>query len=119
MNINKGVYTSSYLSNFTIPLKKWHKVQEEYIEIVETDIPYIYTERTNVGLLAAAFYRSKWVALEEYGVTKNRKDDNPYSGRADLYVADAANNFVIEFKKIEVSLTNGVKSTTIKHINTS
>lgn len=75
-------------------LHEWMFMMQKYHKVTE-DAPYWYTERANVGLLAAAAWRCGYVALEEYGDTKRRAkadaqsaaaDTRDYSGRIDLWI---------------------------------
>ena len=74
--------------NKTAPLQHWAFLLEEWILLLKRycrfmgdDAPYFYSERANIGVLAAAAWRAGWVALEEFGIRKHTKQ----KGRADLW----------------------------------
>jgi hypothetical protein len=76
--------------------RAWDKQLAEYENGLYDDLPYWYSERTNIGVLAAAALRlSGVVALEEYPI---RRGDRP--GRADLGLYDswAERSYDFEFK---------------------
>jgi len=83
-------------------LRQWVKIMSEYSNAVSTteggDAPYQYTERANIGLLAAAAWRTKgWVALEEFQKDKHH-DDGVKNGRADLWVYNGNKSYLVEAK---------------------
>lgn len=49
------------------------------------DLPYFYTERTDIGLLSAAAHEMGAVPIEEYSADKG-KGARRYTGRADLWI---------------------------------
>ncbi len=67
-------------------LVNWDKTLTYFEKIMTTeDLPYIYGERTNIGLLATAASKTGFITLEEYAVQKrHEKQDKP--GRADLWL---------------------------------
>lgn len=78
------------------------KVFDEYLQYAD-DLPWIYTERSIVGLLTAAAFRADCVALEEY--QEDRKDDKPM-GRADWWMGtkeEPMNEILVEAKQMWLS----------------
>jgi hypothetical protein len=76
--------------------RAWHRQLAEFEGRLYDDLPYWYSERTNVGLLAAAALRLKSIVpLEEYPIRRGDK-----AGRADLGLYDARNerSYDFEFK---------------------
>jgi hypothetical protein len=76
--------------------RAWHSQLVEYESCLSDDLPYWYSERTNIGVLAAAALRLRGVvALEEYPI---RQGDR--AGRADLgpYDSRAERSYDFEFK---------------------
>jgi hypothetical protein len=69
------------------------------------DHPYWYTERPNVGLLAAAVWRSGGRALEEFRTNKNG-DGKPVYGRCDLWLEAKGTSFECEAKRHWVDLVS-------------
>lgn len=70
---------------------------------------YWYTERTNVGVFAAAAWNSGLVAFEEYQVQKNHVtpltgDPDCWFGRCDLAIEGEGFNEVMEVKQRRISL---------------
>lgn len=61
-----GVRCSDALSAWSAIAHECIRVVEAYIAAVPGDAPYGYGERTSVGLLAAAVWRSGGVALQDY-----------------------------------------------------
>lgn len=82
-------------------LQEWIKVVEEYSMAFKNDACWWYNERANVGILAAAAWRTAgWLSLEEYSTTKHGEKGVSKNGRSDLYVGKANHktNFAIEAK---------------------
>lgn len=83
-------------------LKNWVKIVQEYSKVFKnSDACWWYTERANVGILAAAAWRVKgWIALEEFSTLKRGVETVSKNGRCDLYVAkkDHDNSFAFEAK---------------------
>lgn len=79
-------------------LRKWAWVINEYCESHSKDAPYYYSERSNVGLLAAAAWACGFGALEEYPCDRVW-DDNESRGRSDLYLYDRQNGASVEAKQ--------------------
>lgn len=79
-------------------LDKWIELVDQYSKTFDDDSCYWYSERSNVGILAAAAWGSgKWIALEEYPTTKNNKDGKKKYGRCDLYLANIRNGHELSF----------------------
>jgi hypothetical protein len=90
-------------------LEKWVKLNLEYAKKWQfEDVPWGYGERSCVGILAAAAWRSKGIALEEYGAKKKHAHragkKNEYKGRCDLYFRLQNTNFVCEAKHVSARL---------------
>lgn len=65
-----------------------HKTYLRYLEVdgVPSEVGWNYSERPNIGFLAAAAWlRKGWVAIEEYASEKTREGLKG-RGRADLYI---------------------------------
>ncbi len=79
------------------------------------DLPYVYGERPNLGILAAAATRIEYVPFEEYSAEKGRGKSRRL-GRADLWLAtkDGAKQFDFEAKYIRLSLRNKKLAKTIR-----
>lgn len=85
----------------------------EYENCLYDDLPYWYSERTNIGVLAAAALRMRGVvALEEYPI---RRGDR--AGRADLglYDSRAERSYDFEFK----FKYSALKSTVVRRIRSA
>lgn len=90
-------------------LKLWMVILREYSEYHDwDDVPFDYNERPNVGLFAAAIWRAKGVALEEFCSDKKDKNKVDFRGRVDLefYISDYP--YYTEFKHFYPCLTNGI-----------
>ena len=79
--------------------RQWHRLLTDFEKVIRVknydNLPYRESERTNVGVLAAAAtLMSGTVALEEYPVKRRAQD----SGRADLWVHDEQGNRFIRFR---------------------
>lgn len=83
-------------------LNNWIKIVQEYSKAFQNnDACWWYTERANVGILAAAAWRTKgWLALEEYSTLKRGDETDSKNGRCDLYIANKNhdNSFAFEAK---------------------
>lgn len=93
-------------------LDHWNALIEEWLVLVErfcrltagTDAPYVYTERACVGTLAAAAWRSGWIALEEFQLEKSQGDGDTRLGRSDLYIGSSSRDEYIEAKYKPIAL---------------
>jgi len=106
------------ISDFQVKRKKtlghWEGLLEEWIFAIEKycrmsggEAPYWFTERANVGLLAAAAWRAGAVALEEFQHEKSEPDISETgntaepitkNGRCDLWVCHGTKSERIEAK---------------------
>lgn len=80
------------------------------------DLPYVYGERPNLGILAAAATRIGYVPFEEYSAEKGRGKGRRL-GRADLWLAtnNGAKTFDLEAKHIPTSFLSNRIATTVEH----
>jgi hypothetical protein len=78
-------------------IESWVTVLENFSTQVVGDRPWWYRERTQVGFLAVAAWRSGAIALEEWRTTKN-KNDVPAYGRNDLWIQWKSGNLFVEAK---------------------
>jgi len=86
-------------------IEKWDRLLIDFENVMTTeDLPYIYKERTSVGLLAAAATKKGYIVLEEYGTEKQHKGQTR-AGRADLwlYKKDKSIDISLEAKYKEIS----------------
>ncbi len=70
-------------------LKEWVQIQRDYITAFNgRDHPWHYRERTHIGFLSGAAWRSGAVTLEEWQMEKATKDTKAKErlGRSDLYI---------------------------------
>jgi hypothetical protein len=76
------------ISNFERVLEQWIKIQSEF-DAANEEGPFNYTERPQVGFLAAAIWRANGMALEEWKTEKvgggSGAESNAYNGRCDLW----------------------------------
>jgi hypothetical protein len=81
--------------------EQWTAIHRRYARVTADDAAYWYTERTNVGVLAQAAWACGLVALEEYQAKKARGTENedPHSGRCDLWLANGKQGHFIEAKQ--------------------
>ncbi len=90
-------------------LDNWTSLVSEYSKCIEDDACWWYTERANIGVLAAAAWRTKgWVALEEYSTLKRGDEKESKNGRCDLYIAKGSHNssFAFEAKQAWQTIRN-------------
>jgi len=96
--------THGPLAHLRPVLKKWYDINVEYCNALGDDAMYWYTERANVGALAAAVWRCGAPALEEFsarrGFGRHRRQ-----GRADLWFRWRGTDYVIEAKREWVCLS--------------
>lgn len=100
----QGVHYKKNLEVLETILKKWITVVSEYSAAFdEDDACWWYTERANVGILAAAAWKTKgWLALEEFSTTKRGEiKGETKNGRCDLYIGkkDHSSSFALEAKQ--------------------
>jgi hypothetical protein len=87
-------------------LQEWGACHVEFAQQVD-DAAYWYTERSNVGILAQAAWRSGRVALEEYQARKSRQHGHAtkeWLGRCDLWISDEQGGELIEAKQEYLAL---------------
>lgn len=90
-------------------LTKWQRLLVAYANAVPGDVAYWTSERTNVGILAAACWRLGGVALEEY-VTKKRQGN----GRVDLWMRNRrGNGFTVEAKLAWIPVSRRIADASI------
>jgi hypothetical protein len=65
-------------------LRKWHQISESFEKRYRNDLPYWYSERTNIGFLGLAAHDLKGYPIQEYPTLKRKRKKG--HGRADLYV---------------------------------
>lgn len=105
ISIESGVKikSDSELRKLKPVLDNWVEIVQEYSRAFQNhDACWWYTERANVGILAAAAWRTKgWLALEEYSTSKRRDGTGSKNGRCDLYMAknNHDNSFAFEAKQ--------------------
>ena len=92
-------------SHWEVLLDAWIEIHEHY-SVATKDAGYWYTERTNVGILAQAAWKSGFIALEEYQTKKMARHDPDASsnGRCDLWISGKKVSDVIEAKQQYVQL---------------
>lgn len=98
-------------------LKSWHRVLCDLETAMGTwDLPYVFGERPNLGILAAAAVRVEYVPFEEYSAEKGRGKSRR-KGRADLWLAtkNGTKAFDFEAKYIEPSFRSKRLAGTIQH----
>ncbi len=86
-------------------IEKWDQTLRDFEKVMTIeDLPYVYGERTNIGLLAVAASKMGFVVLEEYALQKNQGGQSK-PGRADLwlYSEDNSLDISIEAKFKELS----------------
>jgi hypothetical protein len=102
----KAVEVKSRLKGLRPVLLEWATVVSTYSESYKDDACYLYNERTSVGMLAAAAWRSNWIALEEFSTRKASRVDgvDHAHGRCDLKIANLSTSYVIEAKHVWQSI---------------
>ncbi|MEW6613984.1 MAG: hypothetical protein AB1401_00710 [Thermodesulfobacteriota bacterium] len=87
-------------------LKDWIWVVEKYVTVCKGDAPYWYNERANTSMLAAAAWRSGFVAVEAYSDEKKvtAESEEIYKGRVDLWIGTSEEEWSIETKYDGVNL---------------
>lgn len=98
-------------------LISWDGVLRDLETAMETwDLPYVFGERPNLGILAVAATRIGHVPFEEYSAEKGRGKSRR-TGRADLWLAtkNGIREFDIEAKCIQVSFRSKRLSKTVRH----
>jgi hypothetical protein len=98
-------------------LKSWNDVLSDLESAMKPwDLPYVYRERPNLGILAAAATRIGYVPFEEYSAQKGR-GKNRRTGRADLWLSttNGKKAFDFEAKYILPSFQSNRLAKTIQH----
>lgn len=112
-NIQRGVECKEELEVLKPVLENWITIVSEYSAAFRSDDAcWWYTERANVGILAAAAWRTEgWLALEEYSTTKRSESKGESkNGRCDLYLGKKSKknhiqSFALEAKRCYISFT--------------
>ena len=101
-------------------LESWHAVLCDLeTAMAYWDLPYVYGERPNLGILAAAATRIGYVPFEEYSAEKGRGKSRQL-GRADLWLAtnEGLKQFDFEAKHIPLSFqTKKLAKTIQRHLD--
>jgi hypothetical protein len=98
-------------------LEEWLLANERYCRIMDgEDAPFIYNERSNVGILAGAAWRCGRVSLEEFQQEKGHKNKPKWNGRADLYMASEESEELIEAKFSWLNLRSNEMNTQAKKV---
>jgi len=95
----------------------WDRVLRDLeAAMIPWGLPYVYRERPNLGILAAAAARIGYVPFEEYSAEKGRGKSQRL-GRADLWLAtkNGARAYDFEAKYISPSFNSKRLVTTIEH----
>ena len=93
-------YHAGQLPSLAPVLREWIDANHEYCRRSKwADVPWAYNERASLSTLAAAFWLSGGVALEEYAEVKGLA-----AGRCDLYGSIGKNGYVLEAKLLWISL---------------
>lgn len=98
-------------------LRQWHNTLRSIENAMGVgDLPYVYGERANLGILAVAATKVGYIPFEEYSAEKGR-GRNRRSGRADLWLVEkgGAKAFDFEAKYTRVSFHSKRLRKTIKH----
>lgn len=105
-------------------LEGWRPILNQWIGLVSkyaggnwgteyVRVPYWYTERANVGLLAGAAIREDWLALEEFTHDKVGREGQGKKGRLDLWLRRGESMWAVEAKQCWPapggSVRNGMK----------
>lgn len=102
---------SGKLKPVLVVLDQFATLHDEYIEqelyvqdgnLIRGDIALWYRERPQVGLFAAAVWKSGGIALEEYGTTK-LEAGAARRGRGDLFIKIAGTGYLCEAKHTWIS----------------
>ena len=105
--MNEDIYVrpGSGLEPLEPVLETWRKLVHDFCGATGRDAPYWYNERANVGVLAAAAWKTEGgLALEEYASPK-RHGQTRWKGRTDLWLQVGQSQYVVEAKIAWVSVT--------------
>lgn len=94
----QGKVYSERLDDWSQLLDEWIRVVDAYAHAVPGDVPYCYSERTSVGLLAAAVWRTGGVALQDYSYIPSKSWSSVSTEWGDLCAVMNAHVFLIESK---------------------
>src|SRR6266567_8917223 len=100
----KRYQRDSFIDSGAIPslkpiLESWFEVQLAYAKMMkQEDYAWWYRERTCVGFLSAAAWRSGGVTLEEWQIDKGPKKRASRRTRCDLYIMRRSDELYIEAK---------------------
>ena len=98
-------------------LVNWNGALRALEKAMDTsDLPYVYRERPNLGILAVAAAKTGYIPFEEYSTEKGRGKSRR-KGRGDLWLVakDGSKAFDFEAKYIDVSLHSKKLAKTIQH----
>lgn len=98
-------------------LVNWNKALRALEKAMGTsDLPYVYRERPNLGILAAAATKTGYIPFEEYCAEKGRGKSRR-KGRGDLWVVakDGSKAFDFEAKYMDVSFHSKRLAKTIQY----
>jgi hypothetical protein len=96
---------------FTKLINKWDQTLRKYEQVMkEDDLPYVYGERPNLGILATSATKLGFITLEEYETQRKGK-----YGRADLWMYNKILNIdvSIEAKFVILSWKSNILAKTI------
>lgn len=80
-------------------LRNWIRMVVKYCNHLDgEEAPYYFSERANVGLLAAAAWQSGCVALEEFQADKICPENGRRNGRVDLWIGAGEKSYWLEAK---------------------
>lgn len=80
-------------------LEEWILATERYSRICEgREAPFVFTEVANVGLVAAAVWRSGGIAMQEYVAEKGVKHRPKWTGRVDMWLNCNGKEQILEAK---------------------
>lgn len=106
--LSENLNTAEY-AVWTRILRNWAKIHQVYYDQCWQDKAYSYNERASISMLAAAIWKSKGIAIEEYVAEKNH-DGEIKKGRVDLWFKIGDFSGLVEAKQMKKS----VKSLTLK-----
>ncbi len=86
---------------FSELIRKWDQTLRKYEQVMkEEDLPYVYGERPNLGILATAATKLGFITLEEYETKRKGK-----YGRADLWMYNETLNIDVSVESKFVKLS--------------
>ncbi len=102
-HIKQGRLRQEEEKAWTKILKNWIQVHKIYFQQSGNDKAYSYNERASISMLAAAIWKSKGIAIEEYVAEKNHNGETK-KGRVDLWFKIEEFTAVVEAKQIRKSV---------------